>query len=168
MPAVPPPEQLSGPFDMTAEQRATLSASAQRFLNTEMPFEFRSVDPMDPFHPSPREPRQAIWFRAVDRLPDDPQLHRCLLAYASDYHLVATALRPHGLSFVSPGVIIASIDHAMWFHRPARVDDWLLYSMESPSTAGSRGFARADIFTRDGLLVASTAQEGLVRLAPTR
>jgi len=168
MPVVPPPEQLGGPFDMTADQKAGLPEAARRFLNTEISFEFRSVDPMDPFHPTPREPRQSIWFRAVDRLPDDPLLHRCLLAYASDYHLVATALRPHGLNFLSSGVIVASIDHAMWFHRPARVDDWLLYSMESPSSSGSRGFARADIHTRDGRLVASTAQEGLLRLAPPR
>lgn len=168
MPVVPPPEDLPAPFDMTEAQKATLSASTQRFLNTEIPFEFRSVDSMDPFHPSPMPPRQAMWFRATGRLPDDPELHRCLLAYASDYHLVATALRPHGLSFVSPGVLMASIDHAMWFHRPARVDDWLLYAMESPSTSSSRGFARADIYTREGVLVASTAQEGLVRVAPPR
>ncbi|MEY4762657.1 MAG: acyl-CoA thioesterase [Pseudomonadota bacterium] len=168
MPAVPPPEGLHDPFHMTDAQKATLSTSAQRFLNTAIPFEFRAVDPMDPFHPTPREARQSVWFRAAGRLPDDAELHRCLLAYASDYHLVATALRPHGLSFVSPGVILASIDHAMWFHRPARVDEWLLYSMESPSTSGARGFARADIYTRDGLLVASTAQEGLVRVAPPR
>ncbi len=168
MPAVPAPETLPGPFEMSDEQKSRLPPATQRFLNTPMPFEFRAVDPMDPFHPTPREARQAIWFRAVDRVPDDPLLHRCLLAYASDYHLVATALRPHGLSFVSPGVIMASIDHAMWFHRPARVDEWLLYSMESPSTSGSRGFARADIYTREGVLVASTAQEGLVRVAPPR
>jgi len=168
MPQVPPPEQLQGPFHMTDAQRAQLSPAAQRFLNTEIPFEFAAVDPMDPFHPTPREARQSVWFRAAGRLPDDPLLHRCLLAYASDYHLVATALRPHGLSFVSPGVIMASIDHAMWFHRPARADEWLLYSMESPSTSGSRGFARADIYTRDGVLVASTAQEGLVRVVPPK
>jgi len=168
MPEVAPPEGLHGPFHMTDAEKATLPPAAQRFLNTAIPFEFRAVDPMDPFQPTACEARQSIWFRAADALPDDPELHRCLLAYASDYHLVATALRPHGLSFVSPGVIVASIDHAMWFHRPARVDQWLLYSMESPSTSGSRGFARADIYTREGVLVASTAQEGLVRVAPPR
>jgi acyl-CoA thioesterase-2 len=105
--------------------------------------------------------------RAIGPLPDDPLLQQCLLAYVSDYHLIATALRPHGASMATPGISVASIDHAMWFHRPARVDDWLLYSMDSPSASGSRGYARASLFTRDGVLVASTAQEGLIRLPPS-
>jgi len=104
----------------------------------------------------------------VDRLGDDEQLHNCLLAYISDYYLIGTAMRPHGISLATPGVIVASIDHAMWFHRPMRVDEWLLYSMESPSASGARGFARGNLFSRDGRLVASTAQEGLLRASLPR
>ena len=105
-----------------------------------------------------------MWFRAVDRLPDDDDLHNVLLAYASDFHLVTTVLYPHEIAYQSDKVQMASLDHGMWFHRPVRVDDWLLYAMDSPSSSGARGLARGQIFSRDGTLVASTAQEGLVRL----
>jgi acyl-CoA thioesterase-2 len=105
-----------------------------------------------------------VWFRAVGRLPDDEMLHRRLLAYVSDFFLLDTATLPHGASFLRPSLVMASIDHAMWFHRPLRLDEWLLYAMESPSASGARGFARASVFARDGRLVASAAQEGLVRL----
>ncbi len=149
---------------MAEGQRASLPPAALRFLKRDTPFEFRVVETPDFAHPSPGEPRQHVWFRAVGALPDDPELHRCLLAYVSDYHLIGTALRPHGLSMASPGLVVASIDHAMWFHHAARVDDWLLYAMDSPSASGSRGLARASLFTRDGLLIASTAQEGLMRV----
>jgi acyl-CoA thioesterase-2 len=96
-------------------------------------------------------------------MPDDPQLHRCVLAYASDFHLVATALRPHGVSWWQRSMIVAYIDHALWFHRPARVDEWLLYVMDSPSAQSARGLARGTIYDRGGRLVASSAQEGLMR-----
>ena len=113
-------------------------------------------------NPVPLPPTKQVWFRAVDRVPsDEDRLHRCLLAYVSDYNLLDTATLPHAVSFLH--LQMASIDHAMWFHRPFRVDDWLLYSVDSPSAAGARGFARGSIFTRDGQLVASTAQEGLIR-----
>ena len=104
-----------------------------------------------------------IWFRAVDRLPDDVVLHQCLLAYASDYYLLGAAGLDARLSVEPRDLQMASIDHAMWFHRPARVDDWLLYVLDSPSASGSRGYARGSLYSRDGRLVASTAQEGLVR-----
>ena len=104
-----------------------------------------------------------MWFRAVSRLPDEEKLHRSLLAYVSDYFLLDTATLPHGGASLSGTLVMASIDHAMWFHRPLRVDDWLLYAVESPSASGARGFARAGVFALDGRLVASTAQEGLVR-----
>ena len=104
-----------------------------------------------------------MWFRAVERIPDDPQLHRCILAYASDYHLFGTALRPHGRSWWLPNMVVASIDHALWFHRPARVDDWLLYVMDSPSAQGARGLSRGLVYDRAGRLVASVAQEALMR-----
>jgi acyl-CoA thioesterase-2 len=125
--------------------------------------EFRPVEPRNPLHPSPAEPRQAVWFRAVDRVPDDPQLHRCILAYASDYQLVGTALRPHARSWYQPTMAVASIDHAVWFHRAARVDEWLLYVMDSPSAQGARGLARGLVYDASGRLVASVAQEGLMR-----
>jgi acyl-CoA thioesterase-2 len=104
-----------------------------------------------------------LWFRLIDQCPDDPILHRCLLAYMSDYHLLETATLPHGLSYRSGEVTLASIDHGMWFHRPLRVDEWLLYALVSPSSSGSRGLAFGRIFDRQGRLVASTAQEGLMR-----
>ncbi len=110
------------------------------------------------------EPVRQIWMRAVDKLPDDEALHRCLLAYMSDYWLLDTSTMPHGASFLRGNLIMASIDHAIWFHRPARVDDWLLYSLDSPSSSGARGFARGSLYSRSGALVASTAQEGLIRL----
>lgn len=167
MPAVPAPESLPNVFEIPLELRAQLPPGALRFLKRDIPFEFRVVQPVNYLHPAREAPRQDVWFRAVDRLPDDEQLHRCLLAYVSDYHLIGTAMRPHGISMATPNVVVASIDHAMWFHRPVRVDDWLLYSMDSPSASGARGFARANLFTRAGVLVASTTQEGLMRvLAP--
>ncbi|MFM1886810.1 MAG: acyl-CoA thioesterase [Pseudomonadota bacterium] len=169
MPAdLPGPEGLPDLFDVPAAVRARLPAAALRFIDQPLPFEFRMVQPIDPLRPRCEPPRQEVWFRAPDRLPDDPLLHHVLLAYASDFSLIGTAMRPHGVTMLTPGMVVASIDHAMWFHRPVRVDDWLLYSMDSPSASGGRGLARARIFTRDGVLVASTAQEGLMRAAPSR
>ena len=113
--------------------------------------------------PEQHEPVQHIWLRAAGRLPDDPLLHTCVLAYATDFNLLSTALLPHGQSWFTPGMIVASIDHALWFHREVRADDWLLYAMDAPTAQGARGFSRGLIFARDGTLVASVAQEGLVR-----
>jgi acyl-CoA thioesterase-2 len=114
--------------------------------------------------PKPAPPIQHIWLRTAGRLPDDPHLHRCLLAYISDFSLLGTATRPHAIQYSSDDLVMASIDHAMWFHRDFRVDDWLLYSMDSPSASGARGFSRGSIFDRSGRLVASIAQEGLMRV----
>ena len=110
------------------------------------------------------EPVRQIWMRAAGKLADDDTLHRCRLAYISDYWLLDTSTIPHGSSFLRGNLIMASIDHAIWFHRHARVDEWLLYSLDSPSSSGARGFARGSFYSRDGVLVASTAQEGLIRL----
>ncbi|MGH8482005.1 MAG: acyl-CoA thioesterase II, partial [Nevskiaceae bacterium] len=107
-----------------------------------------------------------IWLRAAGKLPDDPLLHTCVLAYATDFNLLSTALLPHGRSWFSPGMIVASIDHALWFHREVRVDDWLLYAMDAPTAHGARGFSRGLIFDRAGRLVCSVAQESLMRYAP--
>ncbi len=126
--------------------------------------EYRRVEPDDMLTPAPRPAESAIWFRAIAPLPDDPIVHRALLAYASDHGLLRAAMRPHGLSFISGQVRPASLDHAMWFHRDFRLDDWLLYSIDSPSAGGARGLCRGSIYTRDGRLVASTAQEGMLRV----
>ncbi|MEL0028677.1 MAG: acyl-CoA thioesterase II, partial [Perlucidibaca sp.] len=121
------------------------------------------IDPVNPFAPETREPRRAHWMKAQMTLPDDPFLHQCILAFSSDFALMGTAMLPHAVHFMSPGMQCASIDHAMWFHRPFRVDEWLLYSMDSPSASSAKGINRGLIHTRDGVLVASTAQEGLMR-----
>lgn len=129
----------------------------------ERPIELRLADPVDVFQPERKEAHQAVWVRAAGPLPDDPALHRYLLAYASDFAFIATAMRPHGVTWVDPAMQVASVDHAMWFHRPFRIDDWLLHVMHSPSASGGRGLVRGSVFSRDGKLVASTAQEGLMR-----
>jgi acyl-CoA thioesterase II len=164
MPDVPLPESLP---DVESHYRGIadqLPAAVRRILEQKRPFEFRPVQPPDPLRQAKSAPLKHIWFRAVDGLPDDEALHRCLLAYVSDFHLLDTALKPHGISMISPQLTIASIDHAMWFHRSVRVDDWLLYSIDSPSASGARGFTRGSVFSRDGRLVASAAQEGLIRM----
>jgi acyl-CoA thioesterase-2 len=163
-PNVAPPETLHDSRNLPEEILRRLPDRARRFLERTRPFEFRPVQPHDWLHPEPSAPRQQVWIRAVDRLPDDDVLHRSLLAYVSDYNLLLTACRPHALSPWLGNVLTASIDHVMWFHRACRVDDWLLYATDSPSASGSRGFARGSLYTRDGVLVASTAQEGLMRL----
>jgi acyl-CoA thioesterase-2 len=163
MPPVPPPESLadsSGPPPQLLER---LPERVRRLFEQPRPFEFRMVQSIDYLHPQRAPPERQIWFRAVDALAEDEMLHRRLLAYVSDFFLLDTATLPHGTSFLKPTLVMASIDHALWFHRTLRVDDWLLYAMESPSASGARGFARASVFARDGRLVASAAQEGLVR-----
>ena len=163
MPPVPPPEGLADSSGPPAELLARLPERVRRLFEQPRLFEFRMVQRIDYLRPQPAAPERQIWFRAVDALGDDEMLHRRLLAYVSDFFLLDTATLPHGTSFLRPGLVMASIDHAMWFHRALRVDDWLLYAMESPSASGARGFARASVFARDGRLVASAAQEGLVR-----
>jgi len=143
---------------------AGMPAERRRFWSLERPFEFRSVEPVEAGGPRPGV--RHLWCRRSDQCPDDPILHRCLLAYVADYHLLETATLPHGLSYRSGDVTLASIDHGMWFHRPLRVDEWLLYALVSPSSSGARGLAFGRIFDRQGRLVASTAQEGLMRASP--
>jgi acyl-CoA thioesterase-2 len=164
MPKVPPPEELQPFAKPPAAVLEKLPDKLRRWLEIERPFEFRPVQQYNPLQPVACDPVRQIWMRAVDKLPDDEALHRCLLAYISDYWLLDTATMPHGSSFLRGNLIMASIDHAIWFHRPGRVDDWLLYSLDSPSSSGARGFARGSLYSRTGTLVASTAQEGLIRL----
>jgi acyl-CoA thioesterase-2 len=164
IPKVPGPDELKPFAKPTGADLEKLPDKLKRWLNIERPFEFRPVQSYNPLAPKATEPVRQVWIRAVDKLPDDDALHRCLLAYISDYWLLDTSTMPHGASFLRGNLIMASIDHAIWFHRPARVDEWLLYSLDSPSSSGARGFARGALYTRDGVLAASTAQEGLIRL----
>jgi acyl-CoA thioesterase-2 len=164
MPQVPPPEGLPEALPLSAAQVERLSPRLRQFMSNR-PIEFRTVSRALPGGQS-GPPRQQLWMRAVDRLPDDELLHRCLLAYASDFNLLGTALATHERELAASKFLIASIDHTMWFHRSVRIDDWLLYVTDSPSASGARGFTRGSIYARDGRLVASTAQEGLIRKLP--
>jgi acyl-CoA thioesterase-2 len=164
MPDVPPPEQLPRELDLVRAMADRIPAPLRAVYTQDRPIDFRPIAPVDPFAPEARPPLKHTWFRADGTMPDEPILHQAVLAYASDYGLLGTALLPHGLSFMMRGVQAASLDHAVWFHRPFRVDDWLLYEMDAPATAGARGFTRGSLFTRDGALVASTVQEGLLRI----
>jgi acyl-CoA thioesterase-2 len=164
MPDVPGPDGLKDFSDVGDEMLAKLPGKMRRFLTDKRPFELRPVTPLNFLEPEKLPPVKHVWFRAVDQLPDDLALHQNLLAYVSDYELLGTSTLPHGLPFGEGRVIMASLDHALWFHRIARIDEWLLYSMDSPNAGGARGFARGQFFSQDGRLVASTAQEGLVRV----
>jgi acyl-CoA thioesterase-2 len=163
MPDAPAPESLKSEQELGAAVAATLPPGWRERVLAERPFEIRPVNVVDPFRPTPQPPRRMGWLRTAGKLPANPALHNWLLAYASDHHFIGTALLPHAVSFLTPGLQVASIDHVMWFHRPMRVDDWLLHVMDSPVARGGRGLVRGHIYTRDGILVASTAQEGLIR-----
>jgi acyl-CoA thioesterase-2 len=171
MPEVPGPDGLPSERELAqryldslppAAQAAVPAALRERVL-AERPIEIRPVAVPHPVNPPPSEPRRRVWFRANGTLPDRRALHELVLAYASDFHLLGTALQPHGVGWLTPGFQIASIDHVMWFHRPFRFDDWLLYDVDSPSAQNSRGLAHGRWFTPAGALVATTMQEGLLR-----
>jgi acyl-CoA thioesterase-2 len=164
MPEVPGPDEVGPIGTMPRAEFDQLPKNMQRWLDRFGPFEFRPVGGAAPDDRVPQPPFKDLWFKLHGDLDDDPQLHRALLAYASDFHLVGTATLPHGISWVEGKLIMASLDHAMWFHRDFRLDDWLLYSCDSPSTGGGRGLSRGMIYDRQGRLVASTAQEGVIRL----
>ncbi|HNV82925.1 MAG TPA: acyl-CoA thioesterase II [Arenimonas sp.] len=166
MPEVPMPEDVEPNISPAPEVMEKLPAKMQRWLSRMGPFEMRPIYPRDEVKPPKRPPYQQVWLRLIDKVDDAPELHRALLAYASDFYLLGTTTFPHGISYYQPNVQMASLDHAMWFHRPFRVDDWLLYSLDSPTAQNARGLARGQFFTRDGILVASTAQEGLIRVLP--
>lgn len=164
MPDVAGPDGLQDVTDVAPDVVARLPEKLRRFLLDRRPFEFRPVRPMNFTQPQKLPPVKHVWIKSVDHLEDDTSLHQNLLAYVSDYELLGTSVLPHGLTFGHGNVQMASLDHALWFHRELRVDDWLLYSFDSPNASGARGFARGQFFTRDGRLVASTAQEGLIRV----
>jgi len=164
MPDVPGPEDLKDFSDVSADLLKALPQKMRRFLTDKRPFEFRPVEAINFLEPQKQAPVKHVWIRAVDSLPDDQMLHKNLLAYLSDYELLGTSTGPRGLPFCRGRVIMAGVDHALWFHRKVEIDRWMLYAMDSPNASGARGFARGQIFSQDGHLVASTAQEGLVRV----
>ena len=160
---VPAPEALTSELELARANADRIPLMMRAQAVADRPIEIRAVEPFNVLRPKVAEPRARYWYRAAGSLPDEPHLHQYLLAYASDFQFLGTSLRPHGRSWLSPGMHVASLDHAMWFHRPFRFDDWLLYVIDSPSASGARGLVRGQFFTRDGVLVASTAQEGLIR-----
>ena len=164
MPDVPPPEKLPSEADLKAAYLHNAPEGVRRYWDRPRPIELRPVDLRHYVSREPLEPTQYVPVRAPERLPDDPDIHRCVLAYASDMTLLDTSLFAHGRSIFDPDLQAASLDHAMWFHRPFRADEWLLYAEDSPSASGARGFTRGSLFSRDGRLVASVAQEGLIRV----
>jgi acyl-CoA thioesterase-2 len=161
MPDVPPPEALEDEQQVQLRDPA-LPPQIRDWVARERPFEIRAAVSRGLGDRPPRPAVDYLWLKTRGPLPDDPAIHRALLAFVSDMTLLDTALLPHGKSIFS-NIQVASLDHAMWFHRPFRADEWLLYAQDSPSASGARGFNRGAIFTRDGVLVASVAQEGLIR-----
>jgi acyl-CoA thioesterase-2 len=158
---IPDPESLPS----TAEILAGVDHPVGSFWATQRPFDVRHVEQPVYLRADPeRVAHQSVWMRSLGPLPDDPMLHRAALAYASDYTILESTLRRHGAAWTTPGLRIASLDHAMWWHRPARVDQWLLYVQEAPSASGGRGLSLGRIYTQEGVLVASVAQEGMVRV----
>lgn len=164
MPDVPSPDGLKDLTHLATDILDKIPVKLRRFMTDKRPFEFRPVEASNFDEPKKLPPFKNVWVRAVDALPDDTALHQNLLTYVSDFELVATSTLPHALPFTRGNVILASLDHALWFHRAFRMDEWLLYSMESTNASGARGYARGKFFKQDGTLVASTTQEGLIRV----
>ena len=164
MPQVPPPEDLPSEAQIKATILPTMPEAVRRYYESERPIELRPVQYDRYLGKKYQDGKFNVWIRATGKLPDDPAIHQCVLAYASDMSLLDTALVPHGRSLFEREFMGASLDHALYLHRPFRADDWLLYAQETPTMTGSRGFARGLIYTREGSLVASVAQEGLVRI----
>jgi acyl-CoA thioesterase-2 len=163
MPDVPGPEKLPSEAEVRERILPMMPDPVRRYYERERPIELRPVEFDRYLGKKLPDGRFHVWIRTTERLPDDPAIHQCVLAYTSDMTLLDTALVPHGRTLFEKEFMAASLDHALWLHRPFRADDWLLYAQDSPNLHGARGFARGLIFTRDGTLVASVAQEGLVR-----
>ena len=170
MPDVPAPEDLENEMDIRRRHAKAAGADTdtESFYTRYRPMDMRPIPgehgERNDFAPDERPPLQMCWIRTSDRLPDDVRIHQCALAYLSDWSLLDTCTYPHGVSFMDPKMQVASLDHAMWFHRSFRADEWLLYVQDSPSSSGARGFNRGLIYRRDGVLAASVAQEGLIRM----
>lgn len=163
MPDVPPPEDLPSEAELKEELIGRVPEPVKAYWQHERPIEIRPVDISRYFSRDQNDPSQLVWIKATGTLGDNLALHQCILAYASDFTLLDTALIAHGRFVFDPNLMLASLDHAVWFHEPFRADEWLLYAQDSPSSGAARAFCRGTLFTRDGRLVASTAQEGLVR-----
>ncbi|SRR5579885_723731 len=163
-PKVPPPDKLPSEDDFRRKMADKVPEEMRDYFLRPRPIELRPVDRTDIFAPQKRPPHQAVWVRTTAPLPDDTSLNQCVLAYASDMTLLDTSLLPHGIGWFSKKIQMASIDHAMWFHRSFKADEWLLYVQDSPSASGARGFNRGLIYDSRGMLVASVAQEGLMRV----
>ena len=166
MPKVPSPDSLPTEEELRREQAKSWPKEFQESFSGSSAILVKPVDPVDLLNPNPTQEVQRCWMRCGEPLPDDPRIHQCVLAYLSDWSLLDTASRPHGVSFMQENVQVASLDHAMWFHRSFRADEWLLYDQDSPSASGARGFNRGLIYNQTGKLVASTTQEGLLRIYP--
>ena len=164
MPKVPAPDSLPTEDELRREQAKSWPKEFQESFSGSSAIQVKPVDPVDLLNPEPAQAMQRCWMRCGEALPDDPRIHQCVLAYLSDWSLLDTASRPHAVSFMQDNVQVASLDHAMWFHRPFRADEWLLYDQDSPSASGARGFNRGLIYSQTGELVASTTQEGLSRV----
>jgi acyl-CoA thioesterase II len=163
MPDVPGPEDIPNEQERARSYADKLPPDVLKRALADRPIEMRIVNPDDHFGGTRLEAKRYQWIRAAGPMPDELIMHQCLLAYASDWGLLSTSLRPHGLSILSRKIQSASLDHAMWFHRDFRIDEWLLYVTDSPSASEARGFTRGEVYDRQGRLVASTAQEGLIR-----
>ena len=164
MPEVIPAEEALSERALIIRHQDLISKPLQKRLLSDNPIEIRFADPADPLATSTRPPNHKVWLRTNGKLPDNPGLHKYLLAYASDFQFLTSCLYPHGLASFQKPMQIASLDHAMWFHRPFRMDDWLLHCVESTTASGARALVRGQVFNQSGELVASTMQEGLIRL----
>ncbi|MBC2714061.1 MAG: acyl-CoA thioesterase II [Desulfobacteraceae bacterium] len=160
---IPGPDSLMSEVEMARKISDKIPASIRNQILCTKPIEIRPVNPMNPVAPKKESPDRYVWFKTIRKMPDDLSVHKYMLAYASDFGLVSTSLRPHGKTFWDPKMQVASLDHGMWFHRDFRMDDWLLYVIHSPNASKARGLNHGSIYTKDGILVASTAQEGLIR-----
>lgn len=163
MPTVPGPEDLPSETELANTMKEALSPSMQRAFCHEKPIEVRPVVVNNPFNPEALPAKQYLWIKANGQLPDNPILHQYLLGYASDWGFLVTALFPHKVSLFTPKFQVATIDHSMWFHRPVKMDEWLLYVIDSPTSSNGRGLVRGEIFDQQGHLVASAVQEGVMR-----
>ncbi|MGK5093579.1 acyl-CoA thioesterase II [Deltaproteobacteria bacterium TL4] len=168
MPDVPGPEGLMSELEMAIKVKEHIHEKVRDKFTCVRPVEIRPIDPVNYFTPEKRKPVKYHWFRTVAPLPDDRTAHECLLAYASDFGLLGTCLLPHGVTWAQRGMQVTSLDHAMWFHHDFRMDDWLLYAMESPSSSHALGLNQGNVFTREGKLVATVTQEGLIRRHPQK
>lgn len=167
MPDITPPDTIPSELSLRRQFAQMIPERIREQMTRERPIEIRPLQVLSPFKPEKLPPQKQNWFRAIATLPDELKWHHCILAYASDFGLLGTSLHPHGMTYYHRDMQVTSLDHSVWFHRDFRVDDWMLYSMDSPSASHGRGLNRGLIYNRQGILVASTAQEALIRHRPS-